>query len=182
MVYQEPRRASGCPTLQVSQVHCAWHDQFSPLLSMDMQRTTFTAILCTCPVICTPALVHTLDNLMMTALDRGQQSVQNFVGAPATLCLLPCLHAALHGQGRHLLEDSSILLHLIKFLLLVQQGLPPVGQVHVPQGQGRLLGLLALPLLALHPLQPCQPTRKVLQLCVPLPHLPARFIAPASTS
>ena len=103
----------------------------------------------------------------------------NVIGAPASASLLPWSHAALTGQGRHLLEDGSIFLHLIKLLLLVLQGLAPIGEVHVPQGQGRLLGLLALPLLGLHPLQPCQPARKVLQLCVPLPHLPAMSIAPA---
>lgn len=72
----------------------------------------------------------------------------------------------------HLLEDSSVFLHLIKLVLLVRQGLAPISKVHVPQGQGSLLVLLALPLLGLHPPQASQPPCKLLQLGVPLPHLP----------
>jgi len=75
-------------------------------------------------------------------------------------------------KGMHLLEDSSVFLHLIKLVLLVRQGLAPIGKVHVPQGQGSLLVLLALPLLGLHPPQASQPPRKLLQLGMPLPHLP----------
>lgn len=75
-------------------------------------------------------------------------------------------------QEMHLLEDSSVFLHLVKLVLLVRQGLAPVGQVHVPQGQGNFLVLLALPLLGLHPPQAGQPPCKLLQLGVPLPHLP----------
>lgn len=72
----------------------------------------------------------------------------------------------------HLLEDSSVFLHLVKLVLLVWQGLAPVGKVHVPEGQGGLLVLLALPLLGLHPLQASQPPCKLLQFGMPLPHLP----------
>lgn len=82
------------------------------------------------------------------------------------------------GKANNPGEGGSILLHLVKAVLLILQGLAPKGNEHLPHGGGGVQLLLEMVLLGLHALQAAKPGCKVAQPGVPLLQLPAAQALP----
>ena len=94
------------------------------------------------------------------------------------LCFLYQTVRSMSGKANNLGEGGGILLHLVKAVLLILQGLATKGNEHLPHGGGGVLLLLEVVLLGLHALQAAKPGCKVTQPGVPLLQLPAAQALP----